>query len=75
MKIVFAAPANAWGGFLNLIRAELPGHHFEDTGRFGVDTLKGVDILIPTMSSVSRELLETADQLRLIQMIRFSNIT
>ena len=74
MKIVFAAPANAWGGFLGLIRAELPEHHFEATGRFGLDTLKGVDILIPTLSSVSRELLETADQLRLIQMIRFSNI-
>jgi len=67
MKIVFAAPEKAWGGFLGLIRAELPEHHFETTGRFAVDSLSGVDVLIPTMSSVSRELLETADQLRLIQ--------
>ena len=67
MKILFAAPENAWGGFLGLIRAELPEHHFEATGRFGVDTLKGFDVLIPTMCPVSQELLETRDQLRLIQ--------
>ncbi len=67
MKILFAAPENAWGGFLGLIRAELPEHHFEATGRFGVDTLKGFDVLIPTMCPVSQELLETGDQLRLIQ--------
>jgi phosphoglycerate dehydrogenase-like enzyme len=67
MKILFAAPEDAWGGFLGLIRAELPEHHFEATGRFAVDTLKGFDVLIPTMCSVSQELLETGDQLRLIQ--------
>ena len=67
MKILFAAPEKAWGGFLGLIRAELPKHHFEATGRFAVDTLKGFDVLIPTMCSVSETLLETADQLRLIQ--------
>ena len=67
MKILFAAPENAWGGFLGLIRAELPEHHFEFTGRFAVDTLKGFDVLIPTMSSVSQNLLETGEQLRLIQ--------
>jgi lactate dehydrogenase-like 2-hydroxyacid dehydrogenase len=67
MKILFAAPENAWGGFLGLIRAEMPEHHFEAAGRFAVDTLKGFDVLIPTMCPVSRELLETGDQLRLIQ--------
>jgi len=67
VKILFAAPENAWGGFLSLLRAELPGHHFEATGRFSIDTLKDFDILIPTMSLVSRELLETGTQLRLIQ--------
>ena len=67
MKILFAAPEKAWGGFLGLIRAELPEHHFEATGSFAVDTLKGFDVLIPTMCSVSETLLETADQLRLIQ--------
>ena len=67
MKILFAAPENAWGGFLGLLRTELPEHHFEATGHFSVDTLKGFDVLIPTMSLVSRELLETGNQLRLIQ--------
>jgi len=67
MKILFAAPENAWGGFLGLIRAEMPKHHFEATGRFAVDTLKGFDVLIPTMCSVSKELLKTGDQFRLIQ--------
>ena len=67
MKILFAAPEKAWGGFLGLIRAELPEHHFEATGSFAVDTLKGFDVLIPTMCSVTETLLETADQLRLIQ--------
>jgi len=67
MKILFAAPENAWGGFLGLVRTELPEHHFEAVGRFSVDTLKGFDVLIPTMCSVSQELLETGDRLRLIQ--------
>ena len=39
MKIVFATPEKDWGGFLGLIRAELPEHYFEATGRFGLDTL------------------------------------
>jgi lactate dehydrogenase-like 2-hydroxyacid dehydrogenase len=67
MKILFAAPENAWGGFFSLIRTELPEHHFEATGRFAIDTLQGFDVLVPTMCSVSQELLETGDQLRLIQ--------
>ena len=67
MKILFAAPENAWGGFLDKIRNELPEYNFTATGRFGLDTLRGVQILIPTMSSITRELLAEADELRLIQ--------
>ena len=67
MKILFAAPENAWGGFLNSVRAELPEHQFEATGQFEAESLKGYDVLIPTMSFIDRRLLETADQLRLIQ--------
>jgi phosphoglycerate dehydrogenase-like enzyme len=67
MKILYAAPEKAWGGFLDLIRAELPEHHFEATGRFGVDRLKGYDVLIPTMCLVTAEMLEDSDRLRLIQ--------
>lgn len=67
MKILFAAHERSWGGFFGMIRSELPEHQFEATGRFGVDSLKGCDILIPTMCQVTRELLETADRLKLIQ--------
>jgi phosphoglycerate dehydrogenase-like enzyme len=67
MKILFAAPENAFGGFLGMIRSKLPQHHFESTGRFGIDTLNGYDVLIPTMCTVTRELLEQGDRLRLIQ--------
>jgi phosphoglycerate dehydrogenase-like enzyme len=67
MKILFAAPENAFGGFLGMIRSKLPQHLFEATGRFGIDTLKGFDVLIPTMCTVTRELLEQGERLRLIQ--------
>jgi phosphoglycerate dehydrogenase-like enzyme len=67
MRILFAAPENAWGGFYGLIRKEMPEHRFEASGRFGVDTLKGYDILIPTMCRVTGELLADSDRLRLIQ--------
>ncbi len=67
MKILFAAPENAWGGFLKMVRSKLPQHHFEATGRFGVDTLKGFDVLIPTMCPITEEVLKDCNRLRLIQ--------
>lgn len=67
MKILFAAPENAWGGFFHKIRKELPEHDFKAAGRFGVDTLKGFQVLIPTMTSITREMLAEADDLRLVQ--------
>ncbi len=67
MKILFAAPEKAWGGFLQKIQKELPEHDFMATGRFGLDTLKGVQVLIPTMSLITREMLAQADSLRLVQ--------
>jgi len=67
MKILFAAPENAWGGFLGLIKTELPQHEFEASGRFGFESLKGYDVLIPTMSVVSKELLAKGNRLQLIQ--------
>jgi len=67
MKILFAAPENAWGGFLHRIREVLPEHGFEATGRFEVETLKGYDVLIPTMSLVTDGVLATGDRLRLVQ--------
>jgi phosphoglycerate dehydrogenase-like enzyme len=67
MKILFAAPENAWGGVLGMLRPEFPEHEFVASGRFGVDTLKGYDIMIPTMCAVTREMLRESDRLRLIQ--------
>jgi phosphoglycerate dehydrogenase-like enzyme len=67
VKILFAAPENAWGGFLGLIGSAFPQHQFVASGRFEVDTLKGFDVLIPTMSRITKEMLEEGDQLRLIQ--------
>jgi len=67
MKILFAAPKNAWGGFLNLIRSELPEHQFDATGGFSIDSLEGYDVLIPTMTRITNEMIEQSDRLKLIQ--------
>ncbi len=67
MKILFAAPENAWGGFLNLIRSDLPEHRFDATGGFSIDTLEGYDVLIPTMTRITNEMIEQSDRLKLIQ--------
>lgn len=67
MNILFAASENSWGGFFDIIRAELPNHTFKATGTFQIDSLKGIDVLIPTMSAVTQEVLESADRLKLIQ--------
>ncbi len=67
MKILFAAPEKAFGGVLDMIRSHLPAHDFEATGRFQVEGLEGVDVLIPTMCPITRPLLEKGDRLRLIQ--------
>lgn len=67
MRVLFAAHKDGWGGFLRLIRSELPEYEFAAAGSYGLESLKGFDVLIPTMSRVSREMLETNDRLRLIQ--------
>jgi len=67
MKILFAAPENAWGGFLGLLRSELPGHQFEATGGFQVASLADTDVLIPTMCPVTADMLADSGPLRLIQ--------
>lgn len=67
MRILFAASENAWGGFLGMIRSELPEYQFEASGSFQVKTLEGYDVLIPTMCQVTGDLLKTGDRLKLIQ--------
>jgi len=67
LKILFAASENAWGGFLNRVKKLLPDHEFIAAGRFEITDLTGIDILIPTMSKVTEDILKTADRLQLIQ--------
>jgi phosphoglycerate dehydrogenase-like enzyme len=67
MRIIFAAPENAWGGFLGLIKSKFPSFQFEASGRFCVESLTGCDVLIPTMCPITREMLQTSDRLKLIQ--------
>jgi len=67
VKILFAAHENAWGGFLYSVKKNFPQHEFVASGRFGFDSLEGFDVLIPTMSTVGRKELESADRLKLIQ--------
>ncbi len=67
MKILFAAPENAWGGFLEMIRASVPEHQFYATGGFHVETLAGYDVLIPTMTRITDAMLSSGNRLKLIQ--------
>jgi len=69
MKVLFAAPDQAWGGILNRFRQALPDVEFIATGEYRIDSLAGYDALIPTMTRVDRVLLESADRLRLIQQM------
>ena len=69
MKICFAAPENAWGGALGLLRAALPQHEFVALANYSLESLHGYDVVIPTMSRVTEALLATADRLRLIQQV------
>jgi len=67
LRILFAASENAWGGFLNRVKKLLPGYEFVTEESFEITDLSGIDILIPTMSKVTEEILKTADKLQLIQ--------
>ena len=67
MKILFAAPEEARGGLLEMLKAELPEHQVEATGAFHIDSLKGYDVVIPFISPVTAELIIDADRLKLIQ--------
>ncbi|HTZ40658.1 MAG TPA: 2-hydroxyacid dehydrogenase [Syntrophales bacterium] len=69
MKILFAAPENAWGGVLVLLRKALPEHEFVALGNYAPEGLGGYDVMIPTMSRITEPLLDTADRLRLIQQV------
>lgn len=69
MKVLFAAPENAWGGILNRLRQAHPELEFTATGEYRISSLKGYHALIPTMSPVTAKTMDTADSLRLIQQM------
>ena len=69
MKVLFAAPEKAWGEILTKLRRAHPDIDFTASGGYLIESLKGYDVLIPTMSSVDEKVLATADSLRLIQQI------
>jgi len=69
MKVLFAAPENAWGGVLGLLRTALPDCEFVAQGTYAPESLRGYDVVIPTMSRITEPLLVTADRLRLIQQV------
>ena len=67
MRILFAAAENAWGGFLGMIRSKLPQHEFEATDGFGIESVEGFEVVIPTMSAVTAEIMDSGRSLKLIQ--------
>jgi phosphoglycerate dehydrogenase-like enzyme len=67
MRILFSAPENAWGGIFYTLRSALPEHRVEATGCFAIESVKGIDVLIPTTCPVTGDLLRHADRLRLVQ--------
>jgi len=67
MRILFAAAENAWGGFLGMIRSKLPQHEFEATDGFGIESVEGFEVVIPTMSAVTAEIMDSGHSLKLIQ--------
>jgi len=69
MRVLFAAPESAWSGFLNHLEQKNPGHEFEALGSFNIQSLAGFDVVLPTMSKISREHLASADRLKLIQQV------
>lgn len=69
MRILFAAPEDAWSGFLDRLRQTNPDHEFIASGAFEIDSLRGFDALIPTMTRVTRGTLESGDRLKLVQQV------
>ncbi|RLF61122.1 MAG: lactate dehydrogenase [Thermoplasmata archaeon] len=67
MRVLFAAPENAWGGFLGMIRSKLPQHEFEASGGFDIESVEGFEVLIPTMSTVTADIMDSGRSLQLIQ--------
>ncbi|MFM2486239.1 2-hydroxyacid dehydrogenase [Celerinatantimonas yamalensis] len=69
MKVLFAAPEDAWGGIFYRYQQALPEFEWQALGHYQLHDLHGVDVLIPTMSKVTEPVLASANQLKLIQQV------
>lgn len=67
MQVLFGAPSMAWGGVFAQYKQALPELDWHSLDEYQLNSLQGVDVLIPTMTPISRELLASADRLKLIQ--------
>lgn len=69
MRILFAAEEHAWGGILQKFKDAFPEHEFVSISNYALESLQGFDVVIPTMTKIDAKLLQSADQLKLIQQI------
>jgi len=67
MRVLFAAPEDAWGGAFDKFRQALPDMEFVAASDYQTASLAGFDAMIPTMTRVDATLLQSADRLKLIQ--------
>lgn len=67
MRVLFAAPEQAWGNMLIKFRTLLPEIEFVAAGNYQTTSLAGFDVVIPTMTKLDSTLLHTGDKLKLVQ--------
>ena len=69
MRILFAAEEHAWGGIFHKFRQAFPDLEFVAANGYDTNNLAGFDVVIPTMTKLTPDLLKTADRLKLVQQI------
>ncbi|CAJ0994093.1 NAD(P)-dependent oxidoreductase [Sodalis praecaptivus] len=69
MRVLFAAPEDAWGGIYARFCQALPEMEFVAASDFRTLSLANFDAMIPTMTPVDAALLQSADRLKLIQQV------
>lgn len=69
MRVLFAAQEDAFGGMFHRFQHAFPEIEFVAAQGYDLTSLQGFDVLIPTMSKITADLLATADRLTLIQQM------
>jgi phosphoglycerate dehydrogenase-like enzyme len=69
MRVLFAAQEDAFGGMFHRFQHAFPDIEFVAAQGYELTSLQGFDVLIPTMSKITANLLATADRLKLIQQM------